>query len=76
VRSQLESKHELYKLSVEEKRLAESTREDFQGARLTLNFFLEDSEELRENQKVLLENILKQFHDVAVKQAQIKSSSP
>jgi hypothetical protein len=74
VHSQLGSKNELYKLSVEEKRLAESTREDFQGTRLTMGFFLEDNDELRENQRVLLENIIKQFTDVGVKQAQIKSS--
>lgn len=75
-RTQLESKNELYKLSVEEKRLAESTREDFQGAKLTVGFFLEDNEEMRENQRMVLENIFKQFSDITVKQTQIKSNPP
>ncbi len=47
--------------------------EDFMGTKLTMSFFIEDNEELRDNSRSLLENIVKQFADIVVKQAQIKS---
>lgn len=38
----LGNKNELYKLSVEEKRLAEDCREDFLGFRIMFGYYLED----------------------------------
>lgn len=69
----LENKNELYKLSVEEKRLAEACREDFQGSKMTLGFFFEDNQELRENRKADLQAIAKQFTDLNVKLKDVKS---